>query len=353
MFIIPIIAIGFLIFVHELGHFAVAKLSGVKVSEFSLGFGPKIVKFKRGETTYGIGAVPLGGYVRMAGMGYAELGWEEELPPEEVHRGFNKQPIWRRAAIISAGPLMNIIIAVLLFFTVFLILGTPVFPNKLAGISKNSPAAEAGLKKGDIIIEIEGKRVKTAPEIQEVIRAHPGEKIAVVVEREGRQLTVTPTLRRRSNDIGFLGVEFRVEFKYRGLLAAFYHSVRTTGLVISQIFAAIIGFPKIFSALLAGRASGLSGPVGIYRVTAHVAMQGLIALLSLVAGLSVSLGVFNLLPLPPLDGGQVLFAGIEWIRGKPLDRNVIALVQALGISFLLLLLLLVTYSDIINPIPAP
>lgn len=353
MFIIPLIAIGFLIFVHELGHFVVAKLSGVKVSEFSLGFGPKVIKFKRGETTYGIAAIPLGGYVRMAGMGYAELGWEEELPPEEANRGFNKQPIWRRAAIISAGPLMNIIIAVLLFFAVFLILGTPVFPNKLAGISKNSPAAEAGLKKGDRIIKIEGKEVETAPDIQKVIRANPGEKVTITVERDGRRLTVTPTLRKRADNTGFLGVEFRVEFKYRGLLSAFSYSLRTTGLVMGQIFAAIAGFPKIFSALLAGKASGLSGPVGIYRVTAHVAMQGLISLLSLLAGLSISLGVFNLLPLPPLDGGQVLFAGIEWVRGRPLDRNVIALVQAVGISFLLLLLLLVTYSDIINPIPTP
>lgn len=353
MFIIPLIAIGFLIFVHELGHFILAKLSGVKVSEFVLGFGPKVLKLKRGETTYGIAAFPLGGYVRMAGMGYAELGWEEELSPEEAHRGFNKQPIWRKAAIISAGPVMNIIIAVILFFVVFLILGTPVFPNKLAGVSKNSPAAQAGLKKGDRIVVIEGKEVRYAPEIQKTIRANPGKKITVVIERGGKLLNLYPTLLKRKDNTGFLGVEFRVEFKYRGLLPAFAHSIRVTGLVIGQIFAAIIGFPKILGALLAGKASGLSGPVGIYRVTRHVAMQGLVALLSLLGGLSVSLGIFNFIPLPPLDGGQVLFAGIEWVRGKPLEKNVTALIQAIGISFLLLLLLLVTYSDIINPIPGP
>ncbi len=352
MFLIAIIAISFLIFVHEFGHFVLAKLSGVKVSEFFLGFGPKIFKIKRGETAYGIGTIPIGGYVRMVGM-----GWEESIPTEEAERSFSKQPIWRRLLIISAGPIMNLLIGLFFFLAVFLIIGTPFFPTKIAGISPSSPAERAGMKAGDHIVAVKGKEVSSADEIVKIIKENPGKEVDITISREGignsdNGMVLTPRLATKNNK-GFLGVEFKVEFEKRGLINAFLHSARTTGMVIAQIATVLKEFPKIFSLMLAGEPGGISGPVGIYRITYHVANQGLVAFLSLMAVLSISLGIFNLLPLPPLDGGHVLFAGIEFVRRKPLDRNVMIFLQAVGISLLLMLLLLVTYTDIINPIPPP
>lgn len=352
MFLVAIIAISFLIFVHELGHFVAAKLLGVKVSEFFLGFGPKILRIRKGETAYGIGSIPLGGYVRMVGM-----GWEEQAPSEDAHRSFSNQPIWSRVLIISAGPLMNLIVALFLFLAVFLIMGTPFFPSKIVGVLKNSPADVVGMKDGDRIITVKGQKVTSAQEIVKIIKSNPGREIRIVVTRENSEdsenkIVFTPRLADKDKK-GFLGVEFKVEFRKRGLIDAFIHSTRTTAIVTSQVLIYLKNFPKVINLLLAGKVSGISGPVGIYRITTHVAYQGLVALLSLMAALSISLGVFNLLPLPPLDGGHVLFAGIELVRRKPLDRNIMIFIQAIGISLLLFLLLLVTYSDIINPIPRP
>lgn len=346
MFLIAIIALSVLIFIHELGHFVIAKMVGVKVIEFSLGFGPKIFRYQRGDTTYGIGILPAGGYVKLAGMGF-----EEKLPPEEEPHAFSAQPIWKKVGVVSGGPAMNFFLGIFLFWLAFLIMGVPFFPNTLSAVRKNSPAYQAGIKPGDKIIAIDGNLVDNAQDVIKIVKAHPLEKVAVKIIRDGEQLAFEPTLGKWQKNLGFLGVQFQVKFKKGNPILALKESGRVTMFVGTETLKLMGDFPKMFGRLLAGKSSGLIGPVGFVRVTTKIAYQGLVALLSVLAGLSISLAIFQLIPLPPLDGGHLLFAFLERLKGSPIDRKTIIFIQTIGVSLLLMLFLLVTYSDVVRPIP--
>lgn len=344
-FIIVIAALSALVFVHELGHYIAARLVGIRIEEFAIGFGPRIAMRKRGETIYAIRSLPLGGFVRLTGMNY-----EESIPDEDWPRSYAAKSAPAKILTLVSGPFMNIAFAVFVFWVAFLIIGVPEHLNNISQLDKTGPAISSGFKVGDIVVEVDGRQIRKPETAVELIRARAGQQVRIVVERDKQQIVLNPTLSKKDGH-GYLGVVFSPEFiKGRPIVAAGY-SLQTTGNVIKEILKSLRDFPELAMQLSKGKQTGLSGPVGIYKVTKKVAYQGLVSLLGLVAVLSVSLGVFNVLPMPPLDGGHIVFAAIEGITGRKIDTRIIAVLQLIGFTLLATLLILVTYSDIVHPIP--
>ncbi len=424
-FAAAVVALGLLIFAHEMGHFLVAKLSGVSVLKFSLGFGKKLVGWKIGETEYMISVFPLGGYVKMLG----EDEENPELTPEEKEHSFTEQPLWKRAAIIFAGPFFNILLAILLCYILFLT-GFPTVIAKVADVVKGSPAQAAGFKPGDVIEKVNGDYVDVWEEVSEYIKAHPGREIAFSVRRDGRILdmkaipadvngkgdmglmgsvivgavlahspadmagiktkdrivavnghpvgswmamadmvrvnpgrpmnfiidrsgklfsvNITPTLSKAKpgkKPYGVIGVEMgsnEVNMSYgpvESLKLAYERTYMMTSLTV-QFIARLIG----------GRedASQVGGPIAIVQLSGRQARQGIGDYIIFIALLSVNLGVINLFPVPILDGGHLMFLGIEAIQGKPLSMRKREIAQQIGLFMLIALMVFVFYNDIMR-----
>lgn len=329
-----IFVFGLLIFFHELGHFIVAKSVGIKVPEFSIGFGPKLVGILRGETSYNFRLIPLGGFVRMAGMEPDEEGVEEE-------RAFHNKPLRQRVGVISAGPLMNFLLAILLMGLVFGIQGIPQNATSvLEQVMPDSPAAAAGLEPGDKIIGIDGQRTESVQKITRFINRNPGKEVMLTVNREGRTFPVKVVPRENEAGQGMIGVVFSLEVEKVGPLMAIIkgidYTVRVTALIIVFLGQMIVQQVPV----------EVAGPVGIVTEIGRAAQFGFIQLLQLAAFLSINLGLFNLLPIPALDGGRLLFLGWEGIRGRPVDPTKENFIHLIGFALLMLLIVVITYSDI-------
>jgi regulator of sigma E protease len=352
-----IILLGILIFVHELGHFIVAKLSGVKVLKFSLGFGPKILGKKIGETEYMISAVPLGGYVKMLGE---EPG--EELEESEKIRAFNQQTLFKRALIVFAGPLFNILLTFVIFTAVLSVgipVNVPVVSKLLPTIDEvleDSPAAEAGLKKGDTVISIDDTVIDTWFDMVRIISMNPGKVLTVVVKRNDELLTlkVVPRaveerdLKGKKITIGRIGI--------RKLDGGFFDTVRSKSAIDAPLSGMVatykMGFFIIDSIrmLVTGKVSvkNLGGPVTIVKESGRAARLGIVAYFMFMALLSVNLGILNLLPIPILDGGHLLLFAIEGVKGKPLSDKTVIIVHKIGYLFLIILMAFALYNDILR-----
>ncbi|AQX54080.1 RIP metalloprotease RseP [Priestia flexa] len=407
-----IIIFGALVFFHELGHLIFAKRAGILCREFAIGFGPKILSFKRDETVYTIRLLPLGGFVRMAGedpemidvkpgqvigllfnndekvekviinnkeqypdarvieVEHADLehemvikGYESEdeerlhtfrvaeesyfiVDGDEVQiapysRQFASKTLGQRAMAIFAGPLMNFVLAFVIFVVLGISQGYAVDKPVLGELTKDGAAIEAGLKQGDEVQAIDGAAVSTWQDVVEVIRKHPEQEITFTVNRgdETREIEVTPDSREMGEEkIGLIGVYAPVE---KSVIGSITNGATETATWMKEI---VTGLGK----LVTGQFSldMLSGPVGIYAATDQVAQSGIYYLMKWAAVLSINLGIVNLLPIPALDGGRLVFFAVEAVRGKPIDRQKEGVVHFIGFALLMLLMLVVTWNDI-------
>jgi regulator of sigma E protease len=420
-FVYFLVVIGILVFVHELGHFIMAKHAGVRVEKFSLGMGPKLFGFKKGDTEYVLSALPLGGYVKMAGENPDE---EPTGAPDE----FQSKTVWQRAKIAATGPLTNIVLAFIIMPFVFMVGTYSEGPAKVGYVETGSPAARAGFVAGDVIEEINGRSISDWTRALTLIAVNPDTDVTVIIERQGEKkaLTLRPELATELKigtsglvpdmpaEIGKLKPGFPAE--QAGVMVndkiiavdgkTIYHWLQFSSLVrdskgskltltlerdgkrMEKIITPkedggrqVIGVEPVmrlvfkkygfFESLRLGfdktiesvdltfitlkklitfdlSIKTLGGPVMIAQMSGQAAAAGLSAFLSLLAMISISLGVLNLLPIPVLDGGMILFLMIEAIRKKPLSRKVMEVSQSIGAGLLITLIAVVSYNDVMR-----
>ncbi len=429
-----ILMLGVLVFIHELGHFVVAKMCGVKVLKFSLGFGPKLVSRRRGETEYQICAIPLGGYVQMLGEGGGEQGEEVELSAEEKARSFAEQSVAKRLAIVSAGPVMNLILPLLILPISFMVgvqmptyLEQPVcvgyvvpestaavsgfhagdcvkavnqqpvdswnetnksflsfagenlffqierdgealqlkipagndslqglqvlgiLPQQVAiigGLAADMPAAEAGLQKGDLILKIGSDPISSWYDLKGIIQRVGNETVSIQLDRAGQLLTVDLTPEQRGGEGDYLlGIApaYDSELKSFGFFAAVREGSDRTWELIKLT---VVFVQKLFSGSVS--ADNIGGPITVVQIAGQAAQTDLAAILSVLAFISIQLGILNLLPIPILDGGHILFYLIELIIRRPVSIRVREMAQQVGMAMLLMLMVLAFYNDIIR-----
>ncbi|MFA7406104.1 MAG: RIP metalloprotease RseP [Pelobacteraceae bacterium] len=366
-----IIVLGILIFVHELGHFLLAKLMGVSVEKFSLGFGPKLIGKKIGETEYLLSAFPLGGYVKMFGEGGFIEGGEShhpsdvdaetdqaaepvprELTDDEKARSFAHKPVLARIAIVMAGPVFNLLFAWLIFIVLCMV-GVPTVTSKIGEALKDKPAAKAGMLKGDVITSINDKPIKRWDQIAEGVAASKGKPLTLTVKRETANIsfTITPEPRIAKNLFGekvsgyAIGVASAGEIvtEYFNPLQAIVKGTEQTGKVIEITFMSLVKMVQRVVPM-----DSVGGPIMIAKMAGEMADAGSSSFLAFMALLSVNLGVLNLLPVPVLDGGHLLFYFMELIFRRPVPQKVREYAQQIGMVLLLGLMVLAFYNDIIR-----
>jgi regulator of sigma E protease len=342
------------VFVHELGHFLIARWSGVRVLVFSIGFGRELAGFTdRHGTRWKIAAVPLGGYVKFFGdenvASVPDRDTVAAMTETERNESFFHQPLGKRAAIVAAGPIANFLLAVLIFGAVFAIYGRPDNVARVDAVEPNSAASAAGFRPGDLVVAIDDQPIKTFTEMQRVVRGHPDQPIRVTIERDGRDLSVSavPTLKEvpdnfgKVHRFGILGIQGPRERIPVGPVAAIGYGAQETWSIIDETFSYLYR-------MVTGRESAdqLGGPVGIALMSGEAAKLGFDVLIRWIAAISVSIGLLNLFPIPLLDGGHLLFYGLEGLRGRPLSERTQEIGFRIGFAIVLMLLVFATYNDI-------
>ena len=342
------IVLGILIFVHELGHFIVAKRTGVTVLRFSLGFGPKIVGITRGGTEYCISMIPLGGYVKMLGE-----DTDEELPQADRATSFAEQKVSKRLAIVLAGPLSNFITAIIIFTFLFAVFGIFEPAPDVGSVNPGSPAERAGLQAGDRVLSINGQPIRTWEDLSESIEKLGSNPLNLRVKRDDSEfsVTVTPQIDEAKNLFGetikrpLIGITIPETTIVRKVnpLAAGYYAVDHTYQLSKLFFTMVV---KLIERIVPLNALG--GPILIAQMAGKHAQKGILDLLNFMAFISVNLAVLNLLPIPVLDGGHIFFFLIEAVLGRPLSIKKIEIAQKLGLLALLSLMVVVFYNDIMR-----
>jgi len=331
-----IFVFGLLIFVHELGHFVFAKLTGMRVDEFAIGFGPKIIGYQYGETFYSLRIFPLGGYNKIAGM---------DLEEDDDERAFGRKPLWARALMIFGGALMNFILPVILFAMIFSIRGfdVPTDESIIGQVITGRPAAQAGLQAGDRITAIDEQPVNTWAEMVRTINSNPGHQLVLLVQRNSEtfKTIVTPELDPNLQR-GLIGVGPLLLHTEPTLLASVGYAFTQTALILKEM---VMGIAH----MITGTASfDVAGPLGVAQMAGQAAQIGIMRLLELTAIVSLNLGLINLLPLPALDGGHIVILILEGIRKKPISKSAIYTIQMIGFALILALVVTSTYKDILR-----
>lgn len=340
--VVFLLVLGILIVVHEFGHFIVAKKSGVKVEKFSLGFGPVLLSRKRNETEYTICAIPLGGYVKLAGDNLEEY---KHAPDEYLSK-----PPFVRARIIFAGAFFNYVLGFLFFWLIFFA-GYPAFSTKVGTLLDDFGAKEAGMQAGDRITSIDAKPVANWDELQDTIhQKHIGSSARIVVLRGDKEYLFDVIIKERrlaqKQKIGAIGItpaDETINVRHgiiESLLLGAKKTLQLTAMTYKALWSMVCG-------KLSMRES-VTGPLGIFYITSKAAQLGVIAVMNLLALLSVSLAIFNLLPLPVLDGGHIILLLVEKIRGRALGIKAERIITQIGLSFIITLALFATYNDILN-----
>lgn len=339
-----ILILGLLVFVHELGHFVVAKRAGIRVEEFGFGYPPRMLTlFKRDETIYTINWLPLGGFVRMVG----ENGEDSNDP-----HSFSSKGKLARAAVLVAGSFMNLVLPVIIFSIIAMLGvpdGDPTGRVQVVGIEPDSPAAAAGLQPEDEILFVGSQRIMSVAQLQSLVQQFEEREVTVDVERDGEMESFTMTPRRLTEEsqvmIGVSIIDQRTIVRYNPIRAVML-GVEQTATLFSLM---LQGFADMIGNLFTGTvdSNSLAGPVGIMQATGEVARTGSVTnLLNFAAFLSVNLAIINLLPIPALDGGRLLFIAVEALRGKRISPEREGLVHLLGMALLLALMLFISVIDI-------
>lgn len=360
-----VVAILLIILVHEAAHFVVAKRFGIKVEEFFLGFGPKLWSTRRGETEYGVKALPLGGYVRIAGMNPFQ-----EPTPEELPRTFGAKPIWQRALVIFAGPGTHFVLA-FLFFALWLgLVGQPTNVSPLIEEveatleGQPSPAAVAGIRPGDRIVGVDAIDEPTNDQLVEHTRDHVGEPIEIRLLRDGEtiEVTVTPVLATVQGErVGRIGVTLGQAREPVG----FVESITRGGELVGETTSLVVqslgrifgpeGIGRIGDLLFGGAERQVDDPIGIVgaaRTAGQAAASGNFGdVLLLFASLNVFVGILNLLPLPPFDGGHLAVLAVEKVRRRKVDLRRLIPISLVVASFLIVYMMAITFLDITKPLP--
>ncbi len=349
------------IFFHELGHFLVARWCGVKIEAFSIGFGREIAGFyDRHGTRWRLAWIPLGGYVKFHGDASAastpDQGAIEQMSEEERRGSFHAKPLGQRAAIVAAGPFANFLLAIAIFAVVFMTVGRFITPAVVDIVNPGSAAEQAGFESGDEILAIDGQEIGSFSDMQRIVSVSPDQELTFLVQREGEQITLSAVPRRQEIEdrfgnvhrIGLLGIQRSADAgevvrERSGPIAALWLGTQETWFVIDRTGRYIWG-------LISGReaADQLGGPIRIAQISGQVAEAGFVALLNLTAVLSISIGILNLLPIPLLDGGHLVFYAVEAVRGRPLSERAMDIGFRVGLALVVMLMIFVTWNDILQ-----
>jgi regulator of sigma E protease len=359
--IVPFLfVLSIVIFFHELGHFLVGRLCGVKIDAFSLGFGPEIAAFTdRKGTRWRLGALPLGGYVKFHGdANGASMSNEAAvaaMPEAEKSTTFFAQKVWKRAAIVAAGPIANFILAIVIFTGIYFIHGRGILIPEIDKIMPGSAAEAAGFAPGDVVISIDGTKIDSFEDMQRIVQTSSDTPLSFVVDRHGKWITLVATPQRRdvstpvgTSRVGVLGVEANATAA--NWYVQHYGLAESAKLATLETWSIIEQTGSYCGRLVTGRESTdqLSGPIRIAEVSGQMAKIGLAALLNLAAVLSISIGILNLLPIPLLDGGHLFYYAIEAVRGKALNERIQQVGFRIGLTLVVGLMILATYNDILR-----
>ena len=361
-YVIPFVfVLSLVVFFHELGHFLVARRCGVRIMVFSIGFGPEIVGFDdRYGTRWKISAIPLGGFVKFFGDDNAasvpDTARIAAMDAQERAQSFAFQPVYKRAAIVVAGPLANFVLAIVIFAGVFMLYGKQTMSARVDSVLADSAAAAAGFQPGDLVVAIDGRPIDNFAEMQRIVSTSTGETLTIKVDRGGvpQVLKATPALKEVKDNfgnvqrIGVLGISRSMapeDLKLHPVSPpqAIWMSVQETWSVIDRTLGYIGG-------VIVGReaANQLGGPIRIAQMSGQVASFGFVPLIQLAAVLSVSIGLLNLFPIPLLDGGHLLFYTIEALRGRPLSERAQEVGFRIGLAIVLMLMIFATFNDIVH-----
>jgi regulator of sigma E protease len=361
-YLIPFVfVLSLVVFVHELGHFLIARLCGVRILVFSIGFGPELVGFyDRHGTRWKISAIPLGGYVKFFGDENASSVPDgprlEAMDVAERSLSFFFQPVYKRAAIVVAGPMANFLLAIVIFGAIFMLYGKQTMSARVDSVQADSAAAAAGFQPGDVVISIDGRAIDNFADMQRIVSESAGAPLQVAVERNGAQLDLkaTPALKEIKDNfgivhrIGILGISRSMapeDLKFQPVSPpqAVWLGLQESWFVVDRTLTYIGG-------VIVGReaADQLGGPIRIAQISGQVASIGFVALVHLAAVLSVSIGLLNLFPIPLLDGGHLLFYSIEAMRGRPLSERAQEVGFRIGLAIVVMLMIFATFNDIVH-----
>ncbi|KAF0129971.1 MAG: regulator of sigma E protease [Xanthobacteraceae bacterium] len=347
------------VFFHELGHFWVARRNGVRVEVFSIGFGRELVGFNdRHGTRWKLSAIPLGGYVKFYGDADAASTPDFEtaavMTEQQRSESFFHKSLGQRAAIVAAGPIANFILAIVIFAGVFTLFGKPITSPRVETIVAGSAAEKAGFQPGDLVLSIGGRPIESFSDMQRIVGSSAGDTLVISVQRDGRQvdLTAVPTVFEfkdrfgGTHRIGRLGISRSnqpgdTQIRRYDPFTATWMGVKETWFVVERTFAYLGG-------VIMGTQSAdqLGGPIRIAQVSGEAAQIGFVALMSLAALISVSIGLLNLFPIPMLDGGHLVFYAIEAIRGRPMSEKAQEMAFRFGLAVVLMLMIFATWNDI-------
>lgn len=345
-----------LVFVHELGHYLVARWNGVRVEIFSIGFGPELFGWTdKAQTRWKFSLIPLGGYVKMFGdINAASMPDEAvaNMSAEERAVAFPAKRLGQRAWIVAAGPLANFLFAILLFAGLYMFVGQPFTPPLVGGVQPDSAAEAAGLQEGDLFLRIDGAPIERFEEIQQIVRPAANVPLELTLLRDGREITLSVTPRRdvftdnfgNEHEIGLLGIRGGTpEYVKRDPATAIWLAGKETVVLTGSIFQAV-------GEIISGRrqADELGGPLRIAEISGQAAEMGILTVIQILALLSVNLGLINLFPIPVLDGGHLLFYAYEAVRGRPLGERAQEYGFRIGLALVLGLMVFVTWNDLVR-----